>query len=148
VESSLGVLFQVETKTASGKAPRRGGSLQEDGTHTVATPLKLSDAEGASARLLVSMSGRRLSAATWSILMVTGGAGVLVLMVLLAFLQALLGRSVVSPVRKLAGGIERVREGEHTTMVSLDGAEEMRFLAQGFNEMTATVGAQHRQLLP
>ncbi len=146
VERSLGVLFQVETKTASGMAPRRAGSLQEDGTRTIGTPLKLSDPDGASARLLVSMSGRRLSTATWSILMVTGGAGVLVLMVLLAFLQALLGRSVVSPVRKLAGGIERVREGEHATRVAVDGAQELRFLAEGFNEMTATVGAQHRRL--
>ena len=146
VERSLGVLFQVETTTAAGESPRRAGSLQEDGTRTVAQPLELSDPEGASARLLVSMSSRRLSAATWSILMVTGGAGVLVLMVLLGFLQALLGRSVVSPVRKLAGGIERVREGEHTIRVAIDGAEELRFLAEGFNEMTATVGAQHRRL--
>ncbi len=146
VESSLGVLFQVDTKTASGKAPRRGGSLQEDGTRTIASPLKLSDPDGASARLIVSMSSRRLSAATWSILMVTGGAGVLVLMLLLGFLQALLGRSVVSPVRKLAGGIDRVREGEHATRVTVDGAEELRVLAEGFNEMTATVGAQHRKL--
>ncbi len=146
IERSLGVLFLVETKTASGKAPRRSGSLQEDGTRTIATPLKLSDPDGASARLLVSMSGRRVSAATWSILMVTGGAGVLVLMVLLGFLQALLGKSVISPVRKLAGGIERVREGEHATRVAVDGAEELRFLAHGFNEMTATVGAQHLRL--
>ncbi len=146
VERSLGVLFQLETKAASGEAPRRSGSLQEDGTRTIGKPLELTDPDGASARLLVSMSSRRLSAATWSILMVTGGAGVLVLGVLLGFLQALLGKSVVSPVRKLAGGIERVREGEHATRVSVDGAEELRFLAEGFNEMTATVGAQHQRL--
>lgn len=103
VERSLGVLFHLETETASGESPRRAGSLQDDGTRTVAKPLELSDPEGGRARLLVSMSSRRLSAATWSILMVTGGAGVLVLMVLLGFLQALLGKSVVSPVRKLAG---------------------------------------------
>lgn len=109
-------------------------------------PLPLSDLGGATARLLVSASSRRVTAATWSILMVTGGAGVLVLMVLLGFLQVLLSHSVVSPVRKLAGGIRRVREGEHTTRVAVDGAEELRFLAEGFNEMTATVGAQHQRL--
>ncbi len=146
VERSLGVLFHVETKTASGKQLRRAGSLQDDGTRTVAAPLKLSDPDGGSARLLVSMSSRRLSAATWSILMVTGGAGILVLMLLLGFLQLLLGKSVVSPVRRLAGGIERVREGEHATRVTVEGAEELRFLAEGFNEMTATVGAQNRRL--
>ena len=48
--------------------------------------------------------------------------------------------------RKLAGGFERVREGEHETRVSVDGAQELRSLAEGFNEMTATVGAQHRRL--
>ena len=78
--------------------------------------------------------------------MVTGGAGILVLMLLLGFLQLLLGKSVVSPVRRLAGGIERVREGEHATRVTVEGAEELRFLAEGFNEMTATVGAQNRRL--
>ena len=146
VERSLGVIFHVETKTASGKPSRGAGSLQEDGTRTVAAPLRLSEPDGASARLLVSMSSRRLSAATWSILMVTGGAGVLVLMVLLGFLQALLGRSVISPVRKLAGGIERVREGKHATRVTVEGAEELRLLTEGFNDMAATVGAQHRRL--
>ena len=146
VERSLGVLFHVETKTASGEAPRVAGSLEEDGTRTVATPLKLSDPDGASARLLVSISSRRVSAATWSILMVTGGAGVLVLMVLLGFLQVLLGKSVVRPVRKLAGGLERVREGKHATRVTAEGAEELRVLADGFNEMAATVGTQHQRL--
>ena len=146
VERSLGVLFNVQTRTAAGATPRRRGSLQQDGTRTVSVPLRLSDPGGATARLLVSASSRRLSAATWSILMVTGGAGVLVLMVLLGFLQLLLSHSVVSPVRRLAGGITRVREGEHMTRVAVDGAEELRFLAEGFNEMTATVGAQHQRL--
>lgn len=145
VERSLGVLLQVDARPPSGRAPSRRGSLQHQGTRTFSSPLRLSQ-PGAHARLLVSTSNRRLSAATWSILMVTGGAGVLVLMLLLGFLQALLGRSVVSPVRKLAGGFERVREGEHQTRVQVDGAEELRFLAEGFNEMTATVGAQHRRL--
>ena len=146
VEDSLGVLFHVETKTASGEAPRAAGSLQEDGTRTIAVPLKLSDPDGASARLLVSMSSRRVSAATWSILMVTGGAGLLVLMALLGFLQALLSKTVVSPVHRLAGGLERVREGKHATRVSVDGAEELRVLADGFNDMAATVGSQHQML--
>ena len=145
VERSLGVLLQVEARAPAGKMPTRRGSLQPEGTRTFTRPLKLSE-PGAEARLLVSTSSRRLSAATWSILMVTGGAGVLVLMLLLGFLQVLLGRSVVSPVRKLAGGLERVREGQHETRVSVDGAQEMRSLAEGFNEMTATVGAQHRRL--
>ena len=146
VENSLGVLFHVQTKTASGASPRRAGSLQEEGTRTIAKPLKLTDPDGASAQLLVSMSSRRVAAATWSILMVTGGAGVLVLMLLLGFLQALLGKSVISPVRGLTRGIERVRAGQHATRVSVEGAEELRFLAEGFNEMTATVGAQHQRL--
>ena len=146
VENSLGVLFQVETKTASGASPRQAGSLQKEGTHTIAKPLRLTDPDGASALLLVSMSNRRVTAATWSILMVTGGAGVLVLMLLLGFLQALLGKSVISPVRGLTRGIERVRAGQHATRVAVDGAEELRFLAEGFNEMTATVGAQHQRL--
>lgn len=145
VERSLGVLLQVEARPPSGRAPVRSGTVQRQGTRTFSRPLRLSQ-PGADARLLVSTSSRRLSAATWSILMVTGGAGVLVLMLLLGFLQALLGRSVVSPMRKLAGGFERVREGEHQTRVQVDGAQELRFLAEGFNEMTATVGAQHRRL--
>jgi len=145
VERSLGVLLQVEARAPSSRAPVRSGSVQREGTRTFARPLRLTQ-PGADAKLLVSTSSRRLSAATWSILMVTGGAGVLVLMLLLGFLQALLGRSVVSPMRKLAGGFERVREGEHQTRVQVDGAQELRFLAEGFNEMTATVGAQHRRL--
>ena len=145
VERSLGVLLQVEARAAAGKMPARRGSLQPEGTRTFTRPLKLSE-PGTEARLLVSTSSRRLSAATWSILMVTGGAGVLILMLLLGFLQLLLGRSVVSPVRKLAGGLDRVREGQHETRVSVDGAQELRSLAEGFNEMTATVGAQHRRL--
>lgn len=145
VERSLGVLLQIEATPPSGETPDRRGSLQDEGTRTFARPLQLSQ-RGAEASLLVSTSSRRLSAATWSILMVTGGAGVLVLMVLLGFLQILLGRSVVSPVRRLAGGFERVRGGEHETRVHVDGAQELRSLAEGFNEMTATVGAQHRRL--
>lgn len=145
VERSLGVLLQIEARPPSSRKPARQGSLQRQGTRTFSRRLRLSQT-GTQARLLISTSSRRLSAATWSILMVTGGAGILVLILLLGFLQALLGRSVVSPVRKLAGGFERVREGQHQTRVEVDGAQELRFLAEGFNEMTATVGAQHRRL--
>ena len=143
VEDSLGVLFHVETKTASAKAPRTAGSLQEDGTRTIAMPLKLSDPDGASARLLVSMSSRRVSAATWSILMVTGGAGVLVLMVLLGFLQALLAdpssrRCTRWPAGSNGSGRANTRPGFGRR------GQELRFLAEGFNDMAATVGSQHR----
>ncbi len=58
----------------------------------------------------------------------------------------LLGRSVISPVRKLAAGLQRVRDGQHATRVEVDGAQELRTLAEGFNEMTATVAEQHRRL--
>ena len=34
----------------------------------------------------------------------------------------------------------------NSTRVQVDGAQEMRTLAEGFNEMTATVAEQHRRL--
>ncbi len=145
VERSLGVLLQVDARPVSGPAVLPRGQLQRQGTRTFERPLRLSES-GARASLRISTSSRRLSAATWSILMVTGGAGVLVLCVLLGFLQVLLGRSVISPMRKLTGGLERVRDGQHATRVDVDGAQEMRTLAEGFNEMTATVAEQHRRL--
>lgn len=139
VERSIGVLLQVQTSARGGGE----GSLEDGGTRTFVRPLRLS---GTEVELLISTSDLRVSAATWSILMVTGGAGVLVLIILLAFLQMLLGRSIVSPVRRLSSGIRRVQGGDHAARVALEGAEELRFLAEGFNEMTATVGAQHRRL--
>ena len=39
-----------------------------------------------------------------------------------------------------------MQSGDHRARVELEGAEELRLLAEGFNEMTATVGSQHQRL--
>jgi len=140
VEASTGVLVQIEPAGAAGS---EDGSLQNHGTNTFERRLSLS---GVDTKLLISTSDLRVAAATWSILMVTGGGGILVLLLLLLFLQLLVGRSVVSPVRSLAGGLRRVQSGDHRARLELEGAEELRLLAEGFNEMTATVGSQHQRL--
>ncbi len=86
--------------------------------------------------LFVSPQGRLLMLAWFAenLLppLVQAGAVALVLSILLAFLVS---RSVVAPLRRVAGAAEAIARGESDTRAAVSGPSEVRSLARSFNAM-------------
>jgi diguanylate cyclase (GGDEF)-like protein len=87
-----------------------------------------------------------MRAATVSSLMLVGGAGTIIVCVLMLVLSRLLRRSVVRPVMMLRAAMQRVEGGDYATRVEPSGAGEIRALVGGFNDMATLVEAQRDRL--
>ena len=107
-------------------------------------PLTLGD--GSRSRVEVSVAADAVRAATFSSLLLVGGAGVLIVAGLMLVLSRLLRRSVVRPVESLRGAMQRVEGGDYAARVVPSGAGEIRTLVRGFNDMATLVEAQRDRL--
>ena len=59
-------------------------------------------------------------------------------------LAAALGRRVAAPLREMSGAARLVAEGDYAVRVERRGPEEIRSLADSFNQMAAQIGEQER----
>ena len=137
VERPTGVLVRLETIAGTPLVSPRG-------TRSFESPLRLSD--GSPARIQVSVASDALQAATFSTLLLVGGAGVMIVAGLMLVLSALLRRSVVRPVELLRAAMGRLEGGDYATRVEPAGAAELHALTGGFNDMARLVEAQRDRL--
>ena len=140
-ERALGVLLLLD-------APGRPAQpLQADGTRTLTRRWALSSSGPAGAlSLRVTVSTAALTRATRAALLTTAGAAMIVLTLLIGLLRLLLTRAVLRPLGRLERGLEEMRKGERDVRLAPAGAQELRTLAEGFNDMAAVVGAQQGRL--
>jgi two-component system sensor histidine kinase MtrB len=92
---------------------------------------------------LFPLTSQQQTLATLRLALLSGGAGLSLLMALIAVLVA---RQVVRPVRQAAAVAERVSAGDLAARMSTAGEDELARLAESFNDMAATLAEQIEQL--
>lgn len=80
-------------------------------------------------------------------LMIATGIGLLVCILAGLYAADLLLRNTISPLDQLGDALRRAGKGDLSQRLEIDGDEEIRFLAQGFNELAETLKKEQEALL-
>jgi GAF domain-containing protein/HAMP domain-containing protein len=79
----------------------------------------------------------------WSILLISGYIGVMILALVAV---ALVERTITRPVNALRDGVEALRSGQLETLIPIQGKDELSWLARVFNLMTAQIAKSYTEL--
>lgn len=119
---------------------------QNAGFRSYSYPLALSPLSRADAELVVTLPDGALRDARRSALLRSTAAALLLTLLLVGFVKLLLSRTVTVPLQRLRDGIREVRQKKGGVRVQPSGADELREVVDGFNEMVATVDQNRAHL--